>query len=172
MKISLKIMDKGEKEKISKWKSDQFLSKKIMSNFQITSAKEAEKWIINNTSDRNQRLLGIYINENGNDKLIGISRLMFIDFNNSNAELGIYIGDENYLNKDLGSKSLNQTLKVGFQKLKLHKIYLKVSKENIKAIKLYEKFNFKYEGCLKEHYLNDFKFEDVYYMSIFKNDFL
>jgi len=170
MTIRIDNLTPKEKYKISEWKSDRAISKMIMSQFKKTNIVQAEKWIIKNSNDTNQKLFGIYLNSN-KEKLIGISRLMFIDFESLVAELGIYIGEKKLQNMGYGSIALKKTLEFGFNILKLNKIYLKVLASNQRAINLYSKNNFEIEGCLKDHFLCKKNFEDVIYMSIFKKDF-
>ena len=170
MKIDIDKLTPEEKFKISKWKSDRAISKMIMSQFKKTSIVQAEKWIIKNSNDTNQKLFGIYLYSD-NKKLIGISRLMFIDFESLVAELGIYIGEKKLHNKGYGSIALKMTLEYGFNILKLNKIYLKVLASNQRAINLYINNNFKIEGHLKDHFFCEKKFEDIIYMAIFKKDF-
>lgn len=172
MRVFIKSLKEDHAKKISMWKSDPFLAKKIMSKFEKTDIKKAREWIVNTLSDQNQKLYGIFFNTNDKEELlIGISRLMFIDYDDSNAELGIYIGDEGFQNLGLGSEALKLTLKKGFDNLDLNKIYLKVSTKNSRAIKLYLKNKFIIEGCLKEHFLNHNEFEDVNIMSLFREKF-
>lgn len=170
MRIDIDNLTPKEKFKISEWKSDRGISKLIMSQFKKTTIVQAEKWIIKNSNDRSQKLFGIYLHSN-DKKLIGISRLMFIDFESSVAELGIYIGEKKLQNKGYGSIALKKTLEYGFNILKINKIYLKVLTSNQRAINLYIKNNFKIEGHLKDHFLCENFFEDVIYMAIFKKDF-
>jgi RimJ/RimL family protein N-acetyltransferase len=172
MNIILRNIDIKDAHKIAKWKSDPVLAEQIMSSFKDTHVKNAENWIIKNTEDQFQQLKGIYLKENSSLELLGITRLMFIDFNSLNAELGIYIGDSTYQNAGIGKKALCLTLENGFNQLHLSKIYLKVSTINIRAVGLYKKFNFKAEGYLREHFLKNGKFEDVIYMALFKEDFI
>lgn len=172
MNIILKNIDIKDAYKIAKWKSDHVLAKQIMSSFKETNIKDAEDWIEKNTNDTFQLLKGIYLEKPGLFELLGITRLMFIDVESLNAELGIYIGDEKNQNRGAGKKALGLTLDIGFNKLNLSKIYLKVSADNVKAITLYKKINFIVEGHLKEHYLKNGKCEDIIYMALFKEGFI
>ena len=101
--------------------------------------------------------------------LIGVARLMFIDYKSKVAELGIYIGEKKHMGLGLGTKALRLLITKAFLKLKLRKIFLRVNEKNVSAIKLYEKMNFKIEGGMCQNYYNNetFVFEDVVYMSLF-----
>lgn len=165
MELELKQIAISDAGKIAKWKSDPDLSVSIMSSSASISENEAQDWIKKNTSDPNQRLNGIY----NSKTLVGITRLMFIDFETKIAEFGIYIGDTEYQGMGIGSKALQLTINQAFEQLNLQKIFLKVNETNTPAIRLYKKFNFHAEGTLKEHYFNvkTKTFEDIIYMALF-----
>jgi len=171
MIVTLKDIEINEAKKISKWKSDPLLSEKIMSSFAKTNVKEAERWIKKSNEDNEQILKGIYYENDKTIKLVGISRLMYINNIDLTAELGIYIGE--YKNQDIGisKKAIKLTLDMGFNMLKLNKIYLRVLEDNNKAVNSFLKNNFKIEGCLKEHYKSNEIFKNVIYMVIFKENF-
>lgn len=169
MEIRLKEINYSAASYISKWKSDSFLSKKLMKKKEKINLKEAEKWIDINSSDKNQILRGIFLIKENKKILIGLARLMFIDYKSKVAELGIYIGEKKYIGLGLGTKAIKLLIIKAFLKLKLRKIFLRVNKKNRPAIKLYEKMNFKIEGIMFQNYYNREKnfFEDVIYMSLF-----
>lgn len=138
---------------IQEWKSDIELSQLILSTYQKISIKDSENWIKKNSSDAKQKLYGIFLKKDRKPrKLIGITRLMFIDNDAKTCELGMYIGDLSYRGKGFGKKALVLTLNIAFKKLYLNKVYLKVREDNLGAINLYENLGFEKEGKLKEHY--------------------
>tara|TARA_B110000977_G_C11054773_1_gene483658 strand:- start:107 stop:625 length:519 start_codon:yes stop_codon:yes gene_type:complete len=171
MIVTLKNIEIQEANKISKWKSDPVLSKIIMSSFAETNVKKAERWIKKCNEDNEQILKGIYCKNDKALKFVGISRLMFIDYTDLTAELGIYIGEYENQNIGVGKKAIQLTLDIGFNMLKLNKIYLRVLEDNNKAVNSFLKNNFKIEGCLKEHYKSNEIFKNVIYMAIFKENF-
>ena len=171
MNIRLENIDLKDVCKIAKWKADPILANQIMSVLQKPNITLTSKWIKDNSTDAFQMFKGIYNSDQGRLELLGVARLMYIDYESSNAELGIYIGDSNYQNKGIGRKALDITLKTGFIDLKLNKIYLRVSTENLRAIKLYQNKGFVVEGCLKEHFFNGTQYEDVLKMALFKEDY-
>ncbi len=172
MNVKLKKINILDADKIARWKSDPILAEEIMSSFKDTNIEIAENWIRENTEDEFQRLKGIYLKKDNSIELLGITRLMYIDFYSLNAEMGIYIGETKYQNIGIGKKALNLTLELGFNELLLTKIYLKVLANNFRAINLYEKMKFRIEGRLKEHYIKNEEFEDVVCMALFKEDFI
>lgn len=168
MNIRLLPISLTDASTIAKWKADKELSKLILSHFSPITANEAELWITKNTLDPNQRLFGIYVYGR---LLIGIARLMFIDIDARTAELGIYIGNNEYRGLGLGKTALKNLLNMAFQELNLNKIYLKVREDNLSACKLYTSLGFQIEGCLKEHFQENhvFKNHNILCMAIFNN---
>lgn len=89
------------------------------------------------------------------DKAVGTCAFMNLDERNRNAELALVIGDKNYWSKGVGTLALEGMLKMGFDGLNLHKLYLHVFDFNKRAIGLYEKAGFTLEGTLRDmHFLN------------------
>ena len=169
MDITLDIIEINDADKIARWKSDPELANLLMSNFSMISLNEAKEWIVKNTNDKNQRLNGVYKYDNLSKTLIGITRLMFIDFESGVAEFGTYIGDIENQGKGYGKLALEMTINQAFEELDLRKIFLRVNATNTGAFNLYKKMNFEIEGVLKKHFLNNKnEFEDIIYMSIFK----
>lgn len=167
MTINLEKVDLNNAFKIAEWKSDPILARMIMSSFKKTSLSKAKKWIIETNSDKNQKLNGIYYAEDDVKNLIGITRLMYIDWQSKVAELGMYIGDEHYRRRGLGKIAIAKTLEQGFSNLGLRKIFLKVAEGNRSAVQLYLGNGFEIEGELRQHFKTDQSFENILIMSKF-----
>lgn len=67
--------------------------------------------------------------------------------------------DSNYRNRSIGSNLMSELLKLDYDK-----VLLEVNSNNICAINLYEKFNFKVINIRKKYYGND----DAYVMELIK----
>lgn len=169
MKVDINQISLENAVEIVKWKSDPVLSDQIMSDYKIVTLAEVESWIKKNSCDPNQILNGIFLDLDGKKIIIGVIRLMFINYESLNAELGIYIGESKFQGLGLGKEALLLIVNLAFRKLKLRKIYLKVNTVNKRAIKLYKNIGFIEEGVLREHYFNrlSVKYEDVVYLAIF-----
>ena len=103
--------------------------------------------------------------------LIGITVLKEINLINRCAEFAIYIGDEEFRGKGLSNEATFESLRFGFYKLGLQRIYLKVLEENIKAIKLYHSIGFVNEGILRKSVFKNNKFRSEIIMSVLKEEF-
>lgn len=172
MRLKISDIRVEDSRKIAHWKSDPILSRQLISNFKETSVCDAIGWIETNSIDKNQCLQGIYLTKDGLCGLVGIVRLMYIDYESSTAELGIYIGDQSNQGKGIGGDALDLMLRKAFVELELKKIYLKVVSFNRRAISLYLKRDFQIEGTLREHYYFNGSFYDVICMAKFGTDFV
>lgn len=171
MKITLENISLNDANKIKAWKADKDLCQKIMSNPVNLTIEEAQNWITKNTNDKNQLLKGIYLRESNNIILVGIVRLMFIDFESRNAEIGIYIGDTSYYGKGIGKIALGKIIFLGFEKFRLIKLFAKIIESNNASIKLFLSKGFIIEGVLRDEYLNPVTktYENVFICSLFIN---
>ncbi len=88
--------------------------------------------------DKSQKVFAIYA---GNQH-IGNCGLKNIDKNNQDAELWIYIGDENSRGKGWGKQALHALLNYGFYQEDCIKIILHVVATNAIAIKMYKEVGF------------------------------
>ena len=96
---------------------------------------------------------------------IGSVYLQNVDFQNMNAEYGIFIGEPNARGKGYGTECANLILKFAFEILGLHKIYLRVLGDNVIAQKSYMKAGFIKEGCFIDHLRIGGKYLDLIFMA-------
>ncbi|MBU3143841.1 GNAT family N-acetyltransferase [Clostridium sp. CF012] len=102
-----------------------------------------------------------------------LGKITLFDFNSRNhsAEFGYYLPGCNR-KKGLGIILLAQFIEKSFtdNELNLNKIYATTSSNNIPSMKLLEKFGFKLDGRLREHYwVNEDKYDQLIY-SMLKHD--
>ncbi|OLZ10850.1 GNAT family N-acetyltransferase [Sulfobacillus thermosulfidooxidans] len=76
-------------------------------------------------------------------QLIGDVELEHITWRNGQAELRISIGDKRYWNQGYGSGAIRDVLDVAYVRYGLNRVYLRVKKDNYRAIRAYEKAGFK-----------------------------
>lgn len=88
-------------------------------------------------------------------KYLGTVSLKNVDMVNRNAEYAICMRKEG-MGKGLAFRATQDVLKIAFDELKLNRVYLNVLSDNTKAIALYERSNFRYEGEWRAHlFLNN-----------------
>lgn len=97
---------------------------------------------------------------------VGSTFLRDIDTTHRKAEFGIFIGDMEFHGKGVGTRATRLILDYAFSYLNLHRVYLRVLKNNTGAIKSYEKAGFLHEGVLRQDvYLGD-GYHDVIWMGV------
>lgn len=138
-----------------KWRNDETVAVFDQSEFlRPRSFEEIEEWsqILVNGHTYIASVDGVYI---------GTIALMKVDERNRHAELAIVIGEKDYWSKGYGSQMMHTLLEYGFEGLNLDRLYLHVFSFNERAIKFYEKFNFKHEGTLRNMLYRNGKYHDL-----------
>ena len=138
-----------------KWRNDETVAVFDQSEFlRPRSYEEIEDWaqILVNGHTYIASVDGVYI---------GTIALMKLDERNRHAELAIVIGEKDYWSKGYGSQMMHTLLEYGFEGLNLERLYLHVFSFIERAIKFYEKFNFKHEGTLRNMLYRNGKYHDL-----------
>ncbi|HNP99350.1 MAG TPA: GNAT family protein [Bacteroidia bacterium] len=103
-------------------------------------------------------------------ELVGMTYLKNINQLHRQAEFAILL-DEANRGKGYGKEACMQTLNFAFMELGLHRVYLKVRKDNTAAIKVYTKCGFTQEGILRDDLYKQGEFRDVLIMSVLSYEF-
>lgn len=155
--IYLRSITYDDTDNIIRWRNHESVKRNFI--YQEVFTKEShEQWLQTKVETGQVVQMIIYI---GNDNLpVGSVYLRDIDTVNRKAEYGIFIGEEQAQGKGIGTEAAHLMLDIAFEKLKLHKVYLRVFEENIAAWKSYEKAGFEKEALLRD---------DVCINGIYKN---
>ncbi len=97
---------------------------------------------------------------------VGSVYLRDIDQTHRRAEFGIFIGEESQQGRGIGSECIRLIVGYGFEKLRLHKIFLRVLADNGIARKAYEKAGFMQEAYLKDEVCIRGEYRDLILMRI------
>ncbi len=127
-----------------------------------------EKWMKNEVETG--KVVQFIIRDRGTEQKIGSVYLRDIDKNNRKCEFGIFIGEEDYLNKGYGREAAELITEYAFIKMNIHKIYLRLLAHNLRALHSYQKAGFVQEGISKDDVWIDGKPHDVIFMSKFAPD--
>lgn len=116
-----------------------------------------------------------YILVKKDNNSIPLGKIRLFDYNprNRSAEFGYYLPKHNR-NKGLGSIILEQFINISFEDsdYNLNKLYATTASNNISSIKLLEKYKFRLDGKLREHYwINENKYDQCVY-SILKSELI
>jgi ribosomal-protein-alanine N-acetyltransferase len=137
----------------------------LMSGEALAIEKEKHK---KGLSTFNKSFLYFQVISKKTDTLIGWCGYHTWYLDHNRAEIGYGLFDENVKRKGFMTEALKPIIDYGFYKMNLHRIEAFISPENAASIKLVEKFGFKKEGVLKEHYLKNGIMEDSAVYSLLK----
>jgi RimJ/RimL family protein N-acetyltransferase len=101
---------------------------------------------------------------------VGGAGLSSIDHRNQTAEVGPFIGVSELWDQGLGRDITRMLLRFGFEKLNLHRIYLRVLAKNERALYRYERIGFRYEGRWRHGGLRHGRYHDVLWMGIRRDE--
>src|SRR6187401_430214 len=97
-------------------------------------------------------------------KFIGQCLLHHIDQASRTCELGITIGDRDFMNRGYGRDVVKLLTKYAFRLLNLRKVWLTTNGSNIRAQKAFAACGFIEEGRLRNHIWLDGRYDDLVYM--------
>lgn len=103
---------------------------------------------------------------------IGITSLIHIDLKNRNAECIIDLGEKSYWGKGYGREAMQLLLEYAFLEMNLHRVSLRVFSFNKRAINLYEKLGFQYEGSSRQALFRNGKWHDIIQMGILQQEYI
>ena len=124
------------------------------------------KWFENNQKKDNR--YDVCFEEN--HAVVAFGGLTSIDSDLKKAELYIFV-NPNLQRSGLGTESTRLLCGLGFEELKLHKIYLITNEDNIAAIKVYQKCGFSLEGKHRDEYLKDEEYKDRLYFGLLNEEY-
>lgn len=131
--------------------------------------EEEIKWYENLSSHNDNYSFAIETIDGG--QYIGGCGINRLDWKNSVAIVGIFIGDKNYWGKGYGTDAMKALLKFIFEQMNINKVKLFVYSFNERAVKSYEKCGFVREGVLRQEMFRDGKYNDEYVMGILKEEY-
>ena len=175
--IYLRPLTLSDTDFIVKWRNTESVRKNLFSQDLISP--ESHRKYYNEYIETHkcyQFILEQIVYENGNiyscSVPVGTVYLKDIDYENSKALMGIFIGESVDRGKGFGKEAVQLILKYGFLQLGLNKIYLQVICNNEKMMSLCEEIGFIKEGRLREDYFRDGSYHDIEQLSILKSDFI
>lgn len=112
----------------------------------------------------------LYVIADATDRCLGHVGLYKIDHRIRSAEFAILVGDKRAWGGGIGRACTSFMLKLGFEDLQLHRIYLEVLETNVRARKLYESLGFVHEGTLRHAQWKGGRYLDVHVMAILEDE--
>jgi len=152
-------------ELLRRWRMSPSVTKYLLTDPTIT--EEEQKTWFKNVKDGNRYRCWI-ANYDGAD--IGFVTLSKIDWDNYNADPGMYICEEKYIGVGLAKPMMHSLLRYAFEIMDMRKVFGPILVSNASAVAAYIKAGFKIEGYFRDHvYKNDI-FHDVVMVAITSYD--
>ena len=168
--VRLRGYEKSDADALVRWFSDEEVTDFLgPTEYPVTRAKQ-EAVIERVTSGGDSREKAFAI-ETLAGTAIGDCGLRMIDWVNRKAELFITIGEKSYWGKGHGTDAVRILLRLAFDKLNLHRVYLTTLATNARALRCYEKCGFKQEGLSRESSFVAGRYVDVVRMGVLRADY-
>lgn len=162
LKIKLRPIQDSDTNNILRWRN----SESVRSNFifrQLLTEEIHINWLHNNVYVG--KAIQYIIEADESNFPIGSIYIHNIDLQNESGELGIFIGEKEYIAKGYGKLAIKMFIPLCFS-LGLHRVYLRVFKDNILAQKAYLGVGFTIEGIARDMVCINGKRKDVIFMSL------
>lgn len=127
------------------------------------------KWFENNSATKDT--YSFAIETIADSKYIGGCGINDVDWKNSVATVGIFIGDKKYWSKGYGTDAMKTLISFIFNEMNMNKVKLHVYSFNPRAIKSYEKCGFIKEGVLRQEIFRKGKYYDEIIMGLLRGEF-
>lgn len=168
-KVTLRVLEPRDFDSVMRWMKDEFVTRYLSQAFIYAFSKTGESRWVEGVSARSYTD-NIFAVETVDGELVGSAGLHKINWIDRKAELAVMIGEKALWNRGYGTQTVQEMLRLGFIKMNLRRIYLRVSSNHLGAIHLYEKCGFQREGLLREDTYAGRCYEDTLLMAVLKKE--
>jgi len=137
----LRRLEKKDAPLMLEWMHDSEINCNFQADFASSTMENVLNFINESFYDESQNFA--FVDEN--DEYLGTISLKHISHKNRNAEYAI-VARKKAQGTGAAREATLEVLKYAFEELKLHRVYLNVLEDNVRAQRLYEKCGFVYEG--------------------------
>jgi RimJ/RimL family protein N-acetyltransferase len=132
------------------------------------SSWEFEKWfdsVLNNPGAK------VYAIKTREGQHIGNIELSGIDTRCGKGEIGLVIGEKDFLNRGCGREAIRLMLGFAFREMGLHRVSATVFSHNERALACFRKCGFLEEGRQREAHYSRGKYWDIVQLGILRDEF-
>lgn len=148
--MRLRQLEEKDAKGMLEWMHDPDTQKRFRFSFESQTLDEVLGFIHSSTITPQKNGDVHFAIVNNEDEYMGTISLKNIDCYTSSAEYAISLR-KMAQGRGVGEKATREILRIAFEEWSLYRIYLNVISDNYRAIKLYEKCGFIYEGELRQH---------------------
>jgi len=146
--VYLRSISYDDTDLIVKWRNQDNVKRYFFCRDEFTRESH-ENWLKTRVEPGEVDQFVVCLKEN--DKPIGCTYIRDIDYDNSKAEYGVFIGEEDARGKGIGKEILEITVRYAFDVLKLHRIYARVIDTNKASLYCFLHCGFTQEALLREN---------------------
>ena len=166
--VSLYAVEKEDLQQLCDWRNNSDFRKHFR-EYRELNLTQQQKWFEEKVVADNTTLM-FSIRRNDDNELLGCCGFVYINWVHRHADLSLYIGwNDKYIDeKGYAEESCKLLLDYGFNELCLNKIWTEIYEFDEKKKALYDKFDFRQDGLLRQNYWYDEKWWDSRILSILK----
>ena len=169
-KVRLRAIERDDLPRFVEWFSDPDVRRYLDMYLPFSLAQE-ERWFESLQERLEKREVVMLTIETSGGAHIGNISLFDIHWKERHAELGITIGEKDYWGQGYGTDAVRTMLRLAFEEMNLHRVFLRVHADNARGIQCYEKVGFQKEGTLRENVFREGAYIDMYVMGILESEF-
>ena len=168
VKINLRAIEDDDAELFHRWFNDEDVAYFSGGNrFPAPSLAQERAYVQSVQDDKNARHYTITLKDG---TAIGNCALRSIDWIARSSELGITIGEKAYWGQGYGGEAIELLLRIAFDGLNLHKVWLGCFDFNERGLRAYRRMGFVQEGRLRDEKYVDGRYHDLILMAILEDD--
>ncbi len=165
--VKIRKLEEKDAPLMLEWMQDPELVKFLSKDFSHMELSDCLRFIRDGREDGENVHRAICSEQ---DEYLGTVSLKQIDGRNKNAEYAIALRRK-ALGNGASRTGTEEILKLAFEELGLHRVYLNVVGDNVRADRFYEKMAFRYEGTFKEHMFVGGRYRDLKWYGITRQEY-
>lgn len=164
-KVRLRALERSDLPAVVRWMNDPAVTEFLLTA-PLTGVEEMELWYEDHRGS-SDRLLAILDPEGRTVGYCGITRLEWED---RRCNLWIIIGERDAWDRGYGTDTVRTMLRHLFGELGLHRVYLTVDEDNVRAIRCYERCGFVREGTARRARFKDGDYRNDVTMAVLREE--
>jgi RimJ/RimL family protein N-acetyltransferase len=162
--VRLRAIEPGDLGRSLLWVNDPEITRFTGTLYPVSSIEEDE-WYRKLLHDPTQRAFAL---ETDGGRHVGNAGFRDIQPVQGKAELWIYIGEKSKQNAGLGTAAIEALVRFGFERMNLHRIWIRVFSYNERALKAFQRCGFAQEGLLRDDQYRDGRYHDTHVLAILR----
>lgn len=172
--VRIRAYEKSDLDAVMAWINDEEVTRNLgagLITYPVSRMQEEQFLEIAGRSGASESNKIFAIETIAERKYIGGIDLHGINWIDRQAEIGIVIGEKSHWSKGYGTDAMRLIMRLGFEKMGLKRLWLKVLAFNARGIRCYEKCGFKREGVLRADRFIEGKYHDGVIMAILEDEY-